>query len=166
MSSGFPINPLYSYFTLIDHLGDTVSSRRFGKSTEYNSFYSVLKLNDSTFCFGGYCYDSNYKKYTLKMYFSSLLGGSLSFTQYVDPDSGAVYTSFLINTSDGGILATGSYVDSSGQQSDVSIIKLDSIGNFLWHRIFGGVKYDAGYSSIETPDKGFLTLGWTRSFGF
>ena len=166
MNSGYPIFPLYTCFTLIDNYGDTIKQNKYGSDSEYIISVSVLSINDSLITFGGYCYDDNYKKITLKVYFSNNYGDSIGFNKYIDPDSGDVYTSSLILISDGGILATGSYVDSTNQQSEIEIIKLDSTGNFLWKNVFGGNNYDAGSTSIETPDKGFLTLGWTRSFGF
>ena len=42
----------------------------------------------------------------------------------------------------------------------------DSIGNLEWMNSFGGIRFEAGYSSVETTDGGYLTAGWTRSFGF
>ena len=166
MNSGYPIFPLYTCFTLIDNYGNTIKQNNYGSDSEYIISVSVLSINDTLIAFGGYCYDDNYKKITLKVYFSNNYGDSIGFNKYIDPDSGDVYTSSLILISDGGILATGSYVDSTNQQSEIEIIKLDSSGNFLWKSVFGGIRYDAGFTSIETPDKGFLTLGWTRSFGF
>ena len=77
-----------------------------------------------------------------------------------------LYIGNLICTSDEGILATGEYEDSLNTDGSILIIKLDSTGNFLWKSVFGGIRYESGFTSIETPDKGFLTLGWTRSFGF
>ncbi len=35
-----------------------------------------------------------------------------------------------------------------------------------WVQTYGGISTDDAFSSVETPDKGFLTLGYTRSFGF
>ncbi|MBP9083323.1 MAG: T9SS type A sorting domain-containing protein [Bacteroidia bacterium] len=166
MLSGYPIRPLYSYYTFINNVGDTIQQTEFGSDSDYFQTYSITNKNDSVKFFGGYCYNDTLKKVLLKLIFVKNNGDSIGYSNYVDPDSGDVYISNLICTSDGGILATGEYVDSLNLDGNIIIIKLDSLGNFLWKRVFGGIRYDAGLTSIETPDKGFLTLGWTRSFGF
>ena len=166
MLSGYPIRPLYSYYTFINNVGDTIQQTEFGSDSDYFQTYSITNKNDSVKFFGGYCYNDTLKKVLLKLIFVKNNGDSIGYSNYVDPDSGDVYISNLICTSDGGILATGEYVDSLNLDGNIIIIKLDSLGNFLWKRVFGGIRYDAGFTSIETPDKGFLTLGWTRSFGF
>ena len=166
MLSGYPIFPLYSYFTTIDNYGDTLNQVEFGSDSDYFLTYSIIDKNDSVKIFGGHCYNDTLNKTMIKLMFVKNTGDSISTSNYIDPDSGSVYISNLICTSGGGILATGQYEDSLNTDGSILIIKLDSTGNFLWKSIFGGIRYDSGFTSIETPDKGFLTLGWTRSFGF
>ena len=166
MLSGYPIRPLYSYFTFINNFGDTLVQKEFGSDSDYFQTYSIIDKSDSVKVFGGYCYNDSLKKVLLKLIFVKNNGDSISSSHYFDPDSGNLNIGNLINTIDGGILATGQYVDSANSDGDILIIKLDSVGNFLWKSVFGGIRYEAGFTSIETPDKGFLTLGWTRSFGF
>ncbi|MBK9402538.1 MAG: T9SS type A sorting domain-containing protein [Bacteroidetes bacterium] len=166
MLGGYPIMPLYAYFTFINNYGDTVKQIEFGSDSDYLAMYTVLSLNDSVKVFGGYCYNDTLNKVLLKLFFINNYGDSISTKNFIDPDSGKVWNSNIIRVSDGGILATGQYEDSLNTDGSILIIKLDSTGNFLWKSVFGGIRYDAGFTSIETPDKGFLTLGWTRSFGF
>jgi Secretion system C-terminal sorting domain len=166
MLSGYPIQPLYSYYTVINNYGDTIQHVEFGSDSDYFLTHSIINKNDSVKVFGGYCYNDTLSKTMLKLLFIKNNGDSISTSNYIDPDSGNLNIGNLINTFDGGILATGQYVDSSNSDGNILIVKLDSSGNFLWKSVFGGIRYDAGFTSIETLDKGFLTLGWTRSFGF
>jgi len=68
-------------------------------------------------------------------------------------------------TSDGGyILAGGTYSFGAGY-SDVYLVKTDSSGDTLWTRTYGGSSEDGGNSVYQTADGGFITAGYTHSFG-
>lgn len=70
---------------------------------------------------------------------------------------------YAIQTIDKGYAAIASRALPS--QADAYLVKTDSVGNGEWEKTYGGGNYEAGVSIIETPDTGFLILGWTRSFG-
>ena len=48
---------------------------------------------------------------------------------------------------------------------DYWLVRVDSDGNILWNRTFGGVSDDFGTSVIQTSDGGYALTGWTNSFG-
>lgn len=48
---------------------------------------------------------------------------------------------------------------------DASIIKIDSNGNTLWSRNYGGNNTDAVESVKQTTDGGYIVAGYTTSFG-
>lgn len=48
---------------------------------------------------------------------------------------------------------------------DVYLIKIDSTGNILWEKTFGGSDWDFVYSIQQTADSGFILAGETYSFG-
>jgi hypothetical protein len=56
---------------------------------------------------------------------------------------------------------------SSGQidEANMFLIVIDSTGNELYQRQYGGIGYEGGKDLLQTPDHGFLLLGWTRSYG-
>ena len=53
--------------------------------------------------------------------------------------------------------------DSTGNTSDYWVVKIDSIGNQLWDKDFGGTSYDLLTSLSQTFDKGFILAGNTFS---
>jgi len=70
-------------------------------------------------------------------------------------------------TFDGGYIVAG-YADSQtggGISGDASVLRLDALGNVIWHRTYGGDNGDAANSVRQTSDGGFIVAGFTISFG-
>ncbi len=68
-------------------------------------------------------------------------------------------------TSDGGCIIAG-YTSSFGEgYDDVYLIRTDASGDTLWTRTYGGTANDYGYSVQQTSDGGYITGGYTSSFG-
>ncbi len=74
----------------------------------------------------------------------------------------------LIMLSEGGYLAVGdsndygTYVVSTG---DVSLVKTDSKGQVVWEKNYGGHCQEWPDQVFQTPDGGFVTVGWSSSYG-
>ncbi len=76
----------------------------------------------------------------------------------------------ITTTSDGGFVLTGYTSSNNGDFSgmnkgsyDIFVIKLNSSGEIVWKKTFGGSSYDWGYSITTTSDGGFVLTGWTSS---
>lgn len=68
-------------------------------------------------------------------------------------------------TSDGGYILAGSTTSYGNGYQDVLLIKTDSNGIKQWDRTFGGTRTDNAYSVQQTSDKGYITTGFTYSYG-
>jgi hypothetical protein len=70
-------------------------------------------------------------------------------------------------TSDGGAIAAGTtdLIDLNPAE-DLWIVKLDSLCNISWSKIYGNYgKFDGGRSAIQTMDGGYIVTGYTQSSG-
>ena len=68
-------------------------------------------------------------------------------------------------TNDGGYIVAGYTTSFGAGLSDVYLMKIDSMGNKLWSRTYGGPNQDAGFSCAVMADGGFAIAGYTESFG-
>lgn len=72
-------------------------------------------------------------------------------------------------TSDKGYFITGRSNSSAGDfssnhgDSDVYVLKIDSVGNTQWQKLFGGTLYDEGWEGEPTPDGGYIVAAYTQS---
>jgi predicted secreted protein len=72
--------------------------------------------------------------------------------------------SAIINVGDGfAILGLSSSFGAGG--FDYWLVRVDSDGNILWNKTYGGAADDFGTSVIQTSDGGYALTGWTNSFG-
>jgi len=69
----------------------------------------------------------------------------------------------ILQTKDGGFAVAGTTFSKGAGSTDIWIIRLDTNGNWLWEKTFGGSNGDSAYSMVQTTDGGFVVAGTTRS---
>lgn len=135
----------------------------YSKILEGTEIRSIIQTND-----GGYIGISQSEDYYIIKYdidfnisWSKTYGGT-------DKD----YAESIIQTKDGGFLVTGWSKSNDGDVNqnhggyDIWICKLNSTGNLLWNKSYGGTDSDGvsrQNSVIETTNGGFYILGYTKS---
>jgi hypothetical protein len=147
-------------------MGDTIFQKVYADSTDAPVYFSFFQTSDTNFIAGSYDVDVPNQSLHLSLFKTNLNGDSLWKKNINSPPGYSYYGNYVIETSDHGFLIAGEIADTALNDGNAFILKADSAGNEIWHNDFGGALFDAFYSSVETPDKGFLCLGWTRSFGF
>ena len=70
----------------------------------------------------------------------------------------------IIQTTDGGYVICGSTVNKEAN-TDISVIKIDTKGNLLWKKSYGGKFGEEANSIYQTQDGGFVVAGYTESKG-
>ncbi len=66
---------------------------------------------------------------------------------------------------DGGFLLVGGTDSFGAGSSDIYAVRTDKDGTVLWSKTYGGSGFDWAEDVIVLPDKGFLLVGGTYSFG-
>ena len=67
-------------------------------------------------------------------------------------------------TDDGGFAIIGSTASSGDGNTDIYLLKVDSLCNYQWSWALGGANNDWGYSIKQTYDKGFIIAASTNSY--
>ncbi len=68
-------------------------------------------------------------------------------------------------TPDSGYIVAGATKSFGAGGYDYYLLKLDSAGDTLWTKTYGGTSADLAYSVDITDDGGYVVAGWTTSFG-
>jgi len=66
---------------------------------------------------------------------------------------------------DGGYIAVGTTSSYGHGNTDVWLVRMNSDGDTLWTKTFGGTGYDEGWSVLQTANNEFVIVGQTYSFG-
>jgi hypothetical protein len=76
----------------------------------------------------------------------------------------------IVPTTDGGYVLTGETRSNDGDfsglnkdSSDIFVMKLNSSGEIVWKKTYGGSSDDYGYSITTTTDDGYILTGFTSS---
>ena len=75
----------------------------------------------------------------------------------------------ISQTYDGGYIISGDAIGNGGDvtgnhgDADYWVVKIDSMGNKLWEKSFGGSGTDQSYSMQQTRDSGFIITGYSNS---
>lgn len=71
----------------------------------------------------------------------------------------------IIETGDGDFVVAGTTKLFGDDAPDLWVVKLDSAGNVIWERRYGGAGYESEASVLETTAGDYLVTGVTGSFG-
>jgi uncharacterized delta-60 repeat protein/prepilin-type N-terminal cleavage/methylation domain-containing protein len=115
----------------------TGETRSYGTSTTYSDMFIAKYATDGT------------------LSWSKTWGGSASNERGYS----------IALTADNGFVVAGDARSYGAGLSDIAILKLDSNGNLVWNKTWGGGSDDVAYSVIQTSDGGYATAGITSSYG-
>ncbi|MFX0052630.1 MAG: hypothetical protein ACFE8U_15235, partial [Candidatus Hermodarchaeota archaeon] len=75
------------------------------------------------------------------------------------------YSYSVITASDGGYILAGYTYSYGAGESDLWLVKTNSVGQVEWNRTIGGLRGEFGFSIIISSDGGYIIVGGTESFG-
>jgi hypothetical protein len=148
------------YILRIDSLGDTVCTKTYGGRMNDNA-NSILNLFDGYFLIAGTTESMSLgaQVYLLKI---NSVGDTLWTRSFGDECFTGAQS--VTKAGDDGYYITGTYTPFGSENVDVLLMKIDTQGNLLWTKLFGGESRDVGYSVASTADGGCIIAGVTDSY--
>jgi len=133
-----------------------------GSDNDYGC--SVQQTSDGNYIVAGYTDSYSYGSYDFAIYKLDSNGNKIWFKNYggTDWDRGLS----IQQTSDGGYIVTGETASYSNGSYDFAIYRLNSNGNKVWFKHYGGTSSDYGESIKQTSEGGFVTAGYTSSYTY
>ncbi|MDB4340474.1 hypothetical protein OAA13_02345 [Crocinitomicaceae bacterium] len=152
----------------LDSVGNIIWENSYNSSFSNgstNSAKSVLQTNDGGYIFLGLSYNGVSEDLWLAKLDSI---GNLTWEKSFGGSSGELAREVIQTADSGFIIASLTYSndgDAIGNHgsSDALIIKVDSLGNLIWSKVYGGSSEDIPNSIKQTTDGGFIIAGYTTS---
>ncbi len=161
---GFTGVPLSSYKVLLirtDALGETLWTHTYGGV--YIDFgYDIAQTLDNGFIIVGQTTSFGAGDYDVYLIKTDSLGDTMWTRTYggLEPDGA---TSICV-TPDGDFIIAGHTSSFGAGDYDVYLLKIDSFGDTIWTRTYGGSSMDVGQSVQQTLDDGYIIAGYSCSF--
>ncbi|HNP48972.1 MAG TPA: T9SS type A sorting domain-containing protein [Bacteroidia bacterium] len=135
----------------------------------------ILKKDNGSFLISGVVESNNgnvYGNHGLADYWLFQTNGTNLINRHTFGGSDWDYSNSASITSDGGVLLSGMsyssdsmpFCNTSSLYNNVWVVKTDSLLNYQWSKCMGGNLEDEAFDGIETPDGGYLVVGYTKSF--
>ena len=80
--------------------------------------------------------------------------------------SGNDYGESILMSIDSGFTVIGATESFGAGNTDMYLFKIDSAGNLLWSKAYGGVNIDWGMDLQQTSDSGYALVGYSNSSNF
>jgi len=125
---------------------------------------SIRQTTDGGYVVTGYGMSYTYGNNDFAIYKLESNGNKSWFKHYGGTgDDGGIS---IQQTSDGGYVVAGATQSFSNGSFDFAIYKLDSSGNKVWFKHYGGLSNDAARSIQQTSDGGYIVSGYTHTFSY
>jgi len=132
--------------------------------SDFDQGKSIQQTSDSGYIFAGSTISYSYGGYDIAIYKLNSSGNKVWFKHY--GGGGHDYSHSIQQTSDGGYIVAGDASSYTHGGSDVAIYKLDSDGDKIWFKHYGGTNGDYGQSIQQTSDGGYVVGGYTFSYTY
>ncbi|MDD5528644.1 MAG: T9SS type A sorting domain-containing protein [bacterium] len=149
------------YLVRTNSSGDTLWTRTFG-GTSWDGGHSVRQTEDGGFIVTGHTSSFGADSGNIYLIRTNSSGDTVWTRTY--GGNGCDWSNSVIQTQDGGFIIAGGTSSSGAGSADVYLVKINSSGDIMWARTYGGTDSDEGYSVQSVPG-GFIIAGGTHSFG-
>ena len=119
---------------------------------------TCIETRSGDFIIGGYAKLKERNMWIVKLYSD---GRGRWGKAYEDYAVSAAHS--MVETYDRNIVIAGYAIRKREVQSNLLVMKIDTLGNVLWQKLYGGTGDEEGYKIIETKDHGYAIAGYTTS---
>ena len=150
------------YLLKTDSLGTIQWENNYG-GPEIDWANNVLQLKDSGYILIGSSNSFNDGNYDIYLIRTDSKGGIVWSHTYGGEDWD--FGNSIVQTPDGGFMIVGETYSFGNGGNDIYLIKIDSKGDTIYTKTFGGVGNETGSEIVKTKDRNFLIVGTTSSYG-
>lgn len=151
-----------AFITGVDKNGNQQFSKTFGNPGGLTEFTDGLLVQDSILAFTGSSVDFG-SHLQLVVWQLALNGDSMRMWHYGDAQVDEFGMGICQASQNGFVVCGGVVGVSTGNQTNVLVVRFDSLGNPLWSRTFGGSDIDVAWAVKPTADQGFIVTGYSFS---
>lgn len=153
---------LWDFLVLkVDSTGSVEWSKTYG-GTNWEKATSVAQTLDGGYVVGGFT--QSYGAGGMDLLVVKLdSSGTIEWTKTFGGSSDD-YVNVIRQTPDSGCIIVGKFVTGS-KSSECFVTRLNSLGDTIWTRIFGGDSADVSNFIQLTSDSGYIVVGSTKSYG-
>lgn len=155
----------------LDANGNLQWQKSYG-SSENERVWEIQQTTDGGYVMAGYGWfsdlDNSYVNYyVIKIDAMGTIEWQKNFgySNLTVGNNGSDYAKSIKQTSDGGYIVVGDTIvlEDVGNTSDYWIVKLDHLGNIVWHTRLGGSLVDEAWHVVEANDGGYVVAGFSSS---
>ena len=165
ITSSFTSYERATWMLKLNNDGDVLWQRTYAAPGEDDCSYSFLRTTDGGYIISGPGGTLDYPPYSHRAWVMKLdINGYVTWRKrYNGPQNDELF--FIQQTQNGEYIAVGRTNSFGAGDDDIWVLKLDSNGDILWQKTYGGSAIDYPRSLIKTSDGEFLISATTQSFG-
>jgi hypothetical protein len=142
--------------------GDTLWVRYYGGNDE-DYAESAIQISDGGYIIAGSTRQTATTPFEIYIVKTNSIGDTIWTRNYCHENGWKAYS--VQQTSDHGFILAAHDAYYSGVEYNIYLVKVDSLGDSLWTRTYGGEDDDFVQAVLRTSDRGYILAGWTSSFG-
>ena len=119
---------------------------------------TCIETRDGDYVVGGYAKLQERNMYVVKLHPDGRGRWGKIYADYATSAANS-----MVQTYDSCIVITGYAIRKREVQSNLLVMKIDTLGNVIWQKLYGGTGDEEGYKIIETKDHGYAIAGYTTS---
>ncbi len=151
-----------AYLIGIDAVGHSLWEKTFGDASG-DGARAIVTTSDGGYAVAGYTYSYVTRSADVLLVKTDASGAPAWQRSYGGPLAQGGHA--VARAPAQGYLVAGYAASAASGTNDVYVIKIDSLGNSIWNKTFGGTGVDEAHAVCPASDGGYIIVGDTYSYG-